>query len=197
MNSVKIYVLKDPDTHIVKYVGRSVQPDTRYRQHIFSAKKDGPKDSKSSWIRSLLNKNKKPILEIIDECSLSEAIDREIFWINEYRKTGNLKNQRDLVQNTYSFSEESRKKMSNSAKGNTNNLGKKLTKEQAERCGNGRRGKPSPNKGKTASLETKLKLKMAWEKRKEKFENNGLGDSWTSHNKGKTLQLNSNKRTYL
>lgn len=87
--------------------------------------------------------------------------------------------------------------MSESTKGNTNKLGKKLTKEKAYNCGNARRGKPSPNKGKTASDETKHKLKIAWEKRKEKFNNNGLGDSWKSHNKGKTLDKNSNKRKYL
>ena len=45
--------------------------------------------------------------------------------------------------------------------------------------------------------ETKHKLKIAWEKRKEKFNNNGLGDSWKSHNKGQTLDKNSNKRKYL
>jgi len=151
MKLVKIYVLKDPKTDEVQYVGRSTQPDTRYRQHIYLARKPGKKDIKTAWIRSLLDENQKPVLEIIDECDQFDAQIRETYWIGEYKKLGNLKNQRDFVENGYLFSEESRKKMSESAKGNTNTRGKKRSAEQAYRCGNA-------NRGKHKSIESILKV---------------------------------------
>ena len=64
--------------------------------------------------------------------------------IAEYSKTCDLNNQRDLVDNGYEFSKESRQKMSNSQKGNTNKKGKTLNTEQRYNCGNGRRGKTNP-----------------------------------------------------
>ena len=36
---VKIYVLKNPITNNIHYVGRSFSPDVRYRIHIHLAKK--------------------------------------------------------------------------------------------------------------------------------------------------------------
>ena len=138
---VKIYVLKDPKTDSVHYVGRTLNEKTRYRQHIFSARKQGHKDKKSAWIASLLNSGNKPVMEIIEMVRQDDAIEREMYWITELRKTWDLKNQRDFVQNNYLFSEETRKKMSDAQKGNTYRRGKKLTDEQRVSAGNGSRGR--------------------------------------------------------
>lgn len=196
MKSVKIYVLKDPETNLVQYVGRSVQPEIRYRQHIYIASKSGKKDIKSAWINNLLTKGLKPTLEIIDECDSTEAQIRETQWIEEYKKIGSLKNQRDFVENGYSFSEDARKKMAKSAKGNTNSKGKKRSSTACENIGNSKKGNTF-RRGTVTSEETKEKLRLAWENRRLKFENNGLGNSWKSHNKGKTLDKSSTKRKYL
>lgn len=40
---VKIYVLKHPITKEIKYVGRSLNPKSRYRQHIYLAKNKNKK----------------------------------------------------------------------------------------------------------------------------------------------------------
>ncbi len=196
MKLVKIYVLKDPKTDEVQYVGRSTQPETRYRQHIYAARKPGKKDIKTSWIRSLLDKNQKPVLEIIDQCEPGEAKNQETRWIEEYNKRGQLKNQRDFVENGYLFSEESRKKMSESAKGNTNTRGKKRSSESCKRIGDCKKGN-TYRRGKSFSEESKEKLRIAWENRRLKFANKGLGDSWKVHNKGKTLIKSSEKRKYV
>ena len=135
---VKIYVLKNPETNQIHYVGRSVNPKGRYRVHIHLALKSKHKNIKDAWICSLLNKNTKPTLEIIESVNQSEAIEREKFWIEELRKTCDLKNSRDYIENTYLFSEESRKKMSESHK-----------------------GKPSSRKGTTTSNETKEKIRKS------------------------------------
>lgn len=50
------------------------------------------------------------------------------------------KNQRDFVENGYSFSEDVRKKMAKSAKGNTNSKGKKRSPTACENIGNSKKG---------------------------------------------------------
>lgn len=129
MKEVKIYVLKNPETNKIHYVGRSVSPNVRYRQHIHLAKRSKHKDRKNAWICSLLTKNLKPLMEIIECVTQESAVEREMYWIKELKKTCDLKNDRDYVENNYLFSEESRKRMSDSHKG------KKLTQEQKEKIG--------------------------------------------------------------
>ncbi len=140
---VDIYVLKDPENFIIHYVGRSVNIKTRYRQHIFLARKNKKKNRKDAWILSILNRGSKPLIEIIESVPEEICVEREIFWIKELGKSLELKNDRDIrYENSYYiFSEESRKKMSESQKGNINKKGKKLNKEQSYNCGNARRGK--------------------------------------------------------
>ena len=138
---VKIYVLKNPETGSTHYVGRTLNEKTRYRQHIYLARKSKHKNRKNAWIMSILNIGKKPILEIIDVVKQEDAIEREMYWISELRKTCDLKNERDFVENDYLYSEESRKRMSETQKGNTNKRGTKLTDEQRFATGNGNRGR--------------------------------------------------------
>ena len=131
MKTVYFYTLKCPITNDVKYVGRSVNPDGRYRQHIHSGKCEGHKDRKGAWIKSLLDKDLKPIMEIIDKLEnyidIEEVKRREESLILEFRKTCDLKNDRDIVDNGYNFSKESRQKMSDAQKGK-----KKINKDGIE-----------------------------------------------------------------
>jgi len=138
---VKIYVLKNPINNNIHYVGRTLNEKTRYRQHIFLARKTGHKDKKCAWIASILNSGDKPVMEIIEIVDQVDAVEREMYWISELRKTCDLKNQRDFIENDYLFSEETRKKMSEAQKGNTYRRGKKLTDEQKFSSGNGNRGR--------------------------------------------------------
>jgi hypothetical protein len=72
-------------------------------------------------------------MKIIDKLEnykdLEEVKRREEFLILEFRKTCNIKNDRDIVENGYLFSRESRQRMSDAQKGNTNRKGKSLSKE--------------------------------------------------------------------
>lgn len=131
---VKIYVLKNPETNEIHYVGRSVNPNGRYRVHIYLAKESKHKNKKDAWICSLLNKGLKPIMEIIDSVNAVDSIEKEKYWIEKYRETCDLKNSRDYIENDYLFSDESRKKMSDSHKG------KNLTEEQKKKIGEKSRG---------------------------------------------------------
>lgn len=137
---VKIYVLINPETNKTHYVGRSVNPAGRYRVHIHLSRRSKRKNKKDAWICSLLNKGIKPQMKIIEEVINDKAIEREKFWIKELRKTCDLKNARDYIENNYLFSEESRKKMSESAKGNTCKRGTKLSKETKKLIAESKKG---------------------------------------------------------
>jgi len=58
-------------------------------------------------------------------------------------------------------SDETKEKISNANKGNKNWLGKSHSEETKCKISNANKGKVSPNKGKTASLETRLKQSLA------------------------------------
>jgi hypothetical protein len=80
-----IYTLCDPDTMEVRYVGKSNNPQKRFYDHIAGVNKIS---HKSSWIKSLLKENKKPILNIVDEVPIENWQMYEISWINKYKKDG-------------------------------------------------------------------------------------------------------------
>lgn len=137
---VKIYVLKNPLTDEIHYVGRSLNPNVRYRSHIYLAKKSKKKNKKDAWICSLINSNLKPKMEIIDSVLEKFAIEKEMFWINELKKTFDLKNERDYVENGYLFSEDARKKMSESAKRTCNRRGSITSEEGRKNIGKAKLG---------------------------------------------------------
>lgn len=89
---VYIYTLSDPITDIVKYVGKSVNPKDRLRCHIKDAKTKRRNNLSCNWIKSLLNKNIKPKMDIIDEIE-GEWEWLEIYWIEQFKAWGfKLKN---------------------------------------------------------------------------------------------------------
>ena len=82
----KIYALKDPTDNLIKYVGVSKNVDIRYKQHYYS------KDVRDNnlWIADLKSKNLKPeliILETLDSDDRNVALNRERFYIDQYKGT--------------------------------------------------------------------------------------------------------------
>lgn len=73
---VSIYTLSDPLTKEVRYVGKtSGKPSSRFSQHLYQWKRCTGKISHvNAWIKSLANKNLKPVQEVID-------IVDEVYWI--------------------------------------------------------------------------------------------------------------------
>lgn len=79
-----IYVLKDPRTGDVRYVGLTNNPAIRYQQHLQSSSGD-----KQSWIAELSSEGIRPLLEIIETVETKvQAETREQYWIYEYRGRG-------------------------------------------------------------------------------------------------------------
>lgn len=63
---VKIYVLIDPFTLKVRYIGRTIQSlEKRLYDHVYRSKRLRDKSHKEYWIRSLLKVNSKPHIRVL------------------------------------------------------------------------------------------------------------------------------------
>lgn len=90
---MKIYVLKNPETDEIRYVGVTTQTlNQRLSQHINAAKTHEMRHV-CHWINSLLKVGLRPKIEQIDEVSDSDWEDYERYYIKHYREIGcNLTN---------------------------------------------------------------------------------------------------------
>lgn len=60
-----IYSLVDPRTNQTRYVGKTVDPSRRFKDHISLATLNRTKTKKNSWIKNLLSENLVPEMRII------------------------------------------------------------------------------------------------------------------------------------
>lgn len=79
-----IYLLSDPLTKEPKYVGMTINIESRYAQHLWSK----TNDLRSIWIRQLKEISLKPVLSILERCEYFMAPAREHFYIRKYRSEG-------------------------------------------------------------------------------------------------------------
>lgn len=64
---IYIYTLKHPDTGEIKYVGKSKRPKRRFSEHTYKKLLETKNTHLAYWLLSLLNKGKKPVMEIVAE----------------------------------------------------------------------------------------------------------------------------------
>jgi group I intron endonuclease len=108
-----IYTLSHPITKEIRYVGKSIKPKERYKDHIKSGKSGRRKNLVNNWIKSLLSENLKPKMDIIDEVE-GEWEWLEQYWISQFKCWGfRLKNMTEGGENNPMSSLEARKKISN------------------------------------------------------------------------------------
>lgn len=111
MKKVYIYALYDPDTHLVRYIGKTSRPERRLQEHIRN--KDREDTRKTRWINKLLFGGKLPeikILEVVCETAWEAAEQK---WIAFFRAKGlDLVNLTDGGDGLHNPSEETRKKLS-------------------------------------------------------------------------------------
>lgn len=150
MNTTFIYVLIDPNTNLVRYVGKSNNPKRRYYKHCYRSKKN---THKVNWINSLLDENKKPVLNIIDEVPVNDWIFWESYWISQLKIWGfNLTNHTGggdgaTFANSGSFKKGQKawnygKNLSDEAKEHLRqcNLGKKASKKTRDKMSKAKKG---------------------------------------------------------
>jgi hypothetical protein len=109
-----IYLLRDPRSGEVRYVGKTVRPiEERLRGHILDSKRSEIRTAR--WIRSLAELGLRPIAELI-EVALDDWQAREKYWIAFYRASApdRLTNHTDGGEGAAGFipTEETRAKMS-------------------------------------------------------------------------------------
>lgn len=89
-----IYVLKDPISNEIRYVGCTKNIEQRYKAHINKARDYNT--LKREWLESLRVRGLKPILEIIEVINTNH-LEREKYYIQLFRKEGkNLTNTGDI-----------------------------------------------------------------------------------------------------
>lgn len=84
--TTNIYILIDPETEQVRYVGKANNISQRYKAHLNRARKH--QIHKLNWINSLKRKGLKPIIEIVDIVPIEEWIFWETYWISQFKTWG-------------------------------------------------------------------------------------------------------------
>jgi predicted GIY-YIG superfamily endonuclease len=163
-NSTFIYALCEPDTNIVRYIGKSNNPKQRYNQHLTDIKDI---TYRRNWIVHLQRQNKLPSLIILEEVPKEQWAESEQKWIEHYNNLGaNLVNDNIGGWGVESPSEQTREKMRLAKLGHKPwNIGKSMAKETREKlsCAVKEYYKlhDAPFKGKQHSEETKTKMRLA------------------------------------
>lgn len=91
MEYTNIYILEDPETLEVRYVGKANNINQRYKAHLNRARKH--QTHKWNWIQSLKKKGLKPNIIVIDKVPIDEWRFWETYWIQQFTCWGfNLTN---------------------------------------------------------------------------------------------------------
>lgn len=161
-----IYTLEDPETNDIRYVGQTNNLQNRYRQHI--CLKGGRKIYSKAWIKSLSNRGLLPLLKVLDEGTVDNINELEIYWISQFKTWGfKLTNLTSGGEGTkeYRHTPEAKKKIvkalqkrkcsqkSIDALVKYNKSGRSL--EHRRKLSEAMKGKPPGNKGKSPSIETR------------------------------------------
>lgn len=84
--STFIYVLLDPRTGAIRYVGKADNPKKRLNDHLRQCRRG--ETHRARWLRSLLAEGTRPILEVIDEVAQAEWSAAECAYVTFYKEQG-------------------------------------------------------------------------------------------------------------
>lgn len=163
---VSIYELIDPITNECRYVGKTVSPlSDRLKVHVRQSKIAKKPTHKEAWIKGLIKKGKRPIIRLIEVATLENWAEREVILIKEYREKGvqltNISIGGDSGFSGGGHSEESKKRLADSMRGNKYSLGVKWTPEQREKMKNRIPWNKGKKTGKSHSEETKALMSLS------------------------------------
>ena len=81
-----IYILRDPRTYAIRYVGQTVNPDRRTLEHEKNYYQCSP--LKTAWIEELANLKLKPVFEVVEDCDHAFVVERERWWCSHFADEG-------------------------------------------------------------------------------------------------------------
>jgi len=183
-----IYVLLEPDTNNVRYVGKAIDLYTRIRNH-YKPSRLIDKTHKNNWLNKLLNEGKYVKVSIVeqleDENLLNEA---EKKWIKHYKDLGC-----DLTNGTEGgdggkMSPESIEKMK------SKKIGVKLSKEHKQKISEGNKGRVVTEETRTKLSEARKTYVVSEETRRKLSESHKGQTAW---NKGKSPNEESREKMRL
>ncbi len=82
-NRAYVYGLLCPLDLKIKYIGMTVDLERRIKYHA-----KYPNNCNKDWVGFLNSKNEKPLILIIEECTIKNARERELFYIYHYINMG-------------------------------------------------------------------------------------------------------------
>lgn len=124
MSKVFIYSISCPETGEVRYIGKTIDPVSRFRKHLTYKRNT----LCAKWIKSIQSKGLLPVFSVLKECNEIDWQDVERYYIRRYRMLGaNLTN------------------MTEGGDGGATMTGKKLTQEQKNKISVANTGRPRPD----------------------------------------------------
>jgi hypothetical protein len=87
MKTKFIYTLSDPNSGLVRYIGKAKDVKKRLSNHL-SNNHLSTSTKKNNWIISLLRNQQLPIIEVVDEVTSEEIDFYEIFYISLFKSWG-------------------------------------------------------------------------------------------------------------
>ena len=158
METTNIYVLIDPITKMVRYVGKANNVTQRYTAHLNRARKH--QIHKKNWIETLKKQGLKPIIEIIDVVPINDWVFWETYWISQMKTWGF-----DLINYTNGGDGCTFGNQTSFKKGHKLWLGKKHSEETKKKIGenNAFKGKTSLNRKQVIQLSLDGELIKVWE----------------------------------
>lgn len=162
----EIYVLVDPRTDGVRYVGVTFRGKARFREHLSRAVTGG-QTHRDCWIRSLISIGERPVYRTIERGQGAGWQDAERAWIARYRESVDLVNHTDGGDGTPGCipSPELRRKWSEMRSGVPYPPGRVSAMLGMHHTPEARAKISAAVKGRKASTETRAKLSRAAKKR--------------------------------
>jgi len=147
MRKIYIYTIKDPRDYQIKYIGKTIDINRRFKEHLQDSYLKA-NTYKNNWIKKLLSENLQPIFEVVEECCEDIWEERERFWISYYKEIGfNLTNMCDGGEGGHGAVRTEKFKLNLKKKrvGEKNPYyGKKHSKEIIEKISEHSRGRNNP-----------------------------------------------------